>query len=133
MRTARWVLGGCGLLLIAAGGRLLWVLPDPAGVALWLGGALVVHDGIIAPLVLAAGAAVAAVPARGVVRGALLTAGALVLVTLPLLLRPGAPANPSALPLPYGRNLAVVLAVVAVTAVAVALGPRLARARRGPR
>lgn len=128
MKAARWVLGGCGLLLIAVGGRLLSVLPDPVGVVVWLGGALVLHDGVIAPLVLAAGMAVAAVPARGLVRGALLTAGALVLVTLPVLLRPGAPPNPSALPLPYGRNLALVLAAVVVTAVAVAVVPRLVRA-----
>ncbi|MGW6690192.1 hypothetical protein [Streptomyces sp. NPDC054961] len=130
MKTARWVLGGCGLLLIAIGGRLLSVLPDPVGVVVWLGGGLVLHDGVIAPLVLAVGMAVAAVPARGLVRGALLTGGALVLITLPLLLRPGAPPNPSALPLPYGRNLAVVLGVVAVTALAVALA-RARTARRG--
>ncbi|MBT2472159.1 hypothetical protein J7E97_30960 [Streptomyces sp. ISL-66] len=128
MKAARWVLGGCGLLLIAVGARLLSLLPDPVAVGVWLGGALVLHDGVIAPLVLAAGMAVAAVPARGVVRGALLTAGALVLVTLPLLLRPGTPPNPSALPLPYGRNLALVLGVVAVTAAATALAPRLGRA-----
>ncbi|WP_405486952.1 hypothetical protein [Streptomyces sp. NBC_00096] len=125
----RWVLGCAGLLLIAIGGRLLSVLPDPAGVLVWLGGALVLHDGVIAPLVLAAGLAVAAGPARGPVRGALLTAGALVLVTLPLLLRPGAPPNPSALPLPYGRNLAVVLAAVAVAAGVVALVGRWRRQR----
>lgn len=131
MRWMRWILGGCGLLLIAIGGRLLSVLPDPLDVMVWLGGALVLHDAIIAPLVLAAGLAVAAVPARGVVRGALLTAGVLVLVTLPLLLRPGTPPNPSALPLPYGRNLLIVLAVVAVAAVALALAGRRGRARAG--
>ncbi|WTS92435.1 hypothetical protein OG904_02675 [Streptomyces sp. NBC_00096] len=129
MKGVRWVLGCAGLLLIAIGGRLLSVLPDPAGVLVWLGGALVLHDGVIAPLVLAAGLAVAAGPARGPVRGALLTAGALVLVTLPLLLRPGAPPNPSALPLPYGRNLAVVLAAVAVAAGVVALVGRWRRQR----
>nr|WSX48766.1 hypothetical protein OG409_07275 [Streptomyces sp. NBC_00974] len=133
MKAVRWVLGGCGLLLIAVGGRLLAVLPDPGGVVVWLGGALVLHDGVIAPLVLAVGMAVAAVPARGVVRGALLTGGALVLITLPLLLRPGVPANPSVLPLPYGRNLAVVLGVVAVTAPAVALVSVRSGRRRRPR
>ncbi|MCX5301346.1 hypothetical protein OG898_33615 [Streptomyces sp. NBC_00193] len=125
----RLLLGGAGLLLIAIGGRLLADLPDPLDVLVWMGGALVLHDGIIAPLVLAAGLAVAAVPARGLVRGALLTAGALVLVTLPLLLRPGTPPNPSALPLPYGRNLLLVLAAVAVAAGVMAVAGRWRRPR----
>ncbi len=132
MKSVRLLLGGAGLLLIAIGGRLLADLPDPLDVLVWMGGALVLHDAIIAPLVLVAGLAVAAVPARGLVRGALLTAGALVLVTLPLLLRPGTPPNPSALPLPYGRNLLLVLAAVAVAAgVAAAVGRRR-RVRPGP-
>lgn len=130
MKSLRPLLGGAGLLLIAIGGRLLADLPDPFDVLVWLGGALVLHDGIIAPLVLATGLAVAAVPARGLVRGALLTAGVLVLVTLPLLLRPGAPPNPSALPLPYGRNLAVVLAAVAVAAGVTAVVGRWQRRSR---
>lgn len=129
MKGVRLLLGGVGLLLIAIGGRLLADLPDPLDVLVWMGGALVLHDGIIAPLVLAAGLAVAAVPARGPVRGALLTAGVLVLVTLPLLLRPGAPPNPSALPLPYGRNLLLVLAAVAVAAGVTAVAGRWRRAR----
>ncbi|MFB7280867.1 hypothetical protein ACFCZV_27540 [Streptomyces hydrogenans] len=61
---------------------------------------------------------------RGTLRGALVVAGCLVLVTLPLLVRPGAPPNPSALPLPYGRNLAIVLAVVAAGATAYVLVQR---------
>ncbi|MER5759374.1 hypothetical protein [Streptomyces sp. NPDC002082] len=125
----RLLLGGAGLLLIAIGGRLLADLPDPLDVLVWMGGALVLHDGIIAPLVLVAGLAVAAVPARGLVRGALLTAGVLVLVTLPLLLRPGTPPNPSALPLPYGRNLLLVLAAVAVAAGVMAVAGRWRRSR----
>lgn len=132
MKSVRLLLGGAGLLLIAIGGRLLADLPDPLDVLVWMGGALVLHDAIIAPLVLAAGLAVAAVPARGLVRGALLTAGVLVLVTLPLLLRPGTPPNPSALPLPYGRNLLLVLAAVAVAAGVMAVVGRRRRARPGP-
>lgn len=130
MRTARYVLGAAGLLLIAIGARLVAVLPDPADVLVWLGGALVLHDGVLAPLALAAGLLVAAGPARGVVRGALLTGGALVLVTLPLLLRPGSPPNPSALPLPYGRNLLIVLAAVAAVAAVSAVSARFRRGRR---
>ncbi|WP_330333672.1 hypothetical protein OHS33_30760 [Streptomyces sp. NBC_00536] len=135
-RTARYLLGGLGLLLIAVGIRQVIALPDPLDVAIWLGGGLVLHDGIIAPLVLGVGLLLAAgaraagwsAAARGLVRGALLTGGVLVMVTLPLLLRPGAPPNPSALPLPYGRNLLLVLgAVLALTLVA---GATLAAGRR---
>ncbi|MBT2441992.1 hypothetical protein J7E93_18150 [Streptomyces sp. ISL-36] len=107
----------------------LWSLPRPEDVGVWLVGALVLHDGVLAPLVLAVGFLVAAGPARGVMRGALVVAGSLVLVTLPLLLRPGPPPNPSALPLPYGRNLLLVLGVVALVAASVVL---VRRRRRGP-
>jgi hypothetical protein len=116
--VVRYALGALGLLLIGVGGRQLAALPGPYDVLLWMAGALVLHDGVLAPVVLAVGLLVAAVPARPVVRGALVTGGALVLVTLPLLLRPGAPPNPSALPLPYARNVLLVLAVVAGGALA---------------
>ncbi|MET9696445.1 hypothetical protein ABZY31_05915 [Streptomyces sp. NPDC006529] len=133
----RYLLGALGLVLIAVGVRQVLALPDPLDVVIWLGGGLVLHDGIIAPLVFLVGLVLAAAGSgavrlapgrwpgpwsqgtRGLVRGALLTGGALVLITLPLLLRPGAPPNSSALPLPYGRNLLIVLgAVLAVTAAA---------------
>lgn len=116
--VVRCALGALGLLLIGVGGRQLAAQPDPYDVLLWMAGALVLHDGVLAPVVLAVGLLVAALPARPVVRGALVTGGALVLVTLPLLVRPGAPPNPSALPLPYARNLLLVLAVVAAVALA---------------
>ncbi|GHB60850.1 hypothetical protein GCM10010347_33640 [Streptomyces cirratus] len=116
MTVYRYTLGALGLLLAAVGARLVAVLPDPLDVLVWLGGALVLHDAVIAPLVLGAGLLTAALPARGLLRGTLLTGGAVLLVTLPLLLRPGGAANPSALPLPYGRNLLLVLGAVAVAA-----------------
>ncbi|MFJ7204776.1 hypothetical protein ACIQWR_14690 [Streptomyces sp. NPDC098789] len=134
----RYLLGGVGLLLVAVGVRQVLALPDPWDVLVWLGGGLVLHDAVIAPLVLAVGLLLAAgaraarwpAGARGLVRGALLTGGALVLVTLPLLLRPGAPPNPSALPLPYGRNLLIVLgAVVLLAAAALAVMVAVGRAR----
>ncbi|MET3984529.1 hypothetical protein [Streptomyces sp. PvR034] len=135
----RYVLGGVGLLLVAVGVRQVFALPDPWDVLVWLGGGLVLHDAVIAPLVLAVGLLLAAgaraarwsAGARGIVRAALLTAGALVLVTLPLLLRPGAPPNPSALPLPYGRNLLIVLGAVLVLASAALVGLVVAGRARG--
>lgn len=117
MRTAnvlRYGLGVLGVALVGLGAWLVVAEPDPLGVLVWLAGALVLHDGILAPLVLAVGLLLVGRRRRGLWRGALLVAGSVVLVTLPLLVRPGAPPNPSALPLPYPRNLAIVLAAVAV-------------------
>lgn len=136
MRTAdvlRYALGGLGVALIGIGAWLVASQPQPAGVLLWLAGAVVLHDGIIAPLVLAVGLMVVGRRQRGVLRGALVVAGSLILVTLPLLLRPGAAPNPSALPLPYARNLVIVLAVVAAVAGALILvRRRRTRPQRGP-
>ncbi|MFD4370159.1 hypothetical protein [Streptomyces sp. NPDC058486] len=117
----RYAAGGLGLVLIGVGAWRVAAQPDPLGVLVWLAGAIVLHDGIIAPLVLAVGLLLVGRSERGVLRGALVVAGSLTLVTLPLLVRPGEPPNPSALPLPYGRNLAIVLAAVAVVAAAVIL------------
>ncbi|WP_308080506.1 hypothetical protein [Streptomyces sp. NK15101] len=110
----RYALGALGVALVGLGAWLVVAEPDPLGVLVWLAGALVLHDGILAPFVLAVGLLLVGRRRRGPLRGASLVAGSVVLVTLPLLVRPGAPPNPSALPLPYGRNLAVVLLAVAV-------------------
>lgn len=128
--AVRAALGGAGLLLLAVGGRRFAELRDPYEVLAWLAGAVLVHDALLGPLVLAAGALVAALPARRAVRAALVTGGALTLVALPALLRPGSPANASVLPLPYGRNLLLLLALTAAAGSAAALLARWARRRR---
>ncbi|MFF3246603.1 hypothetical protein ACFYWY_23380 [Streptomyces sp. NPDC002870] len=110
----RIVVGALGLALMAVGATLLLTGGQLKDVALWLAGAIVLHDGIIAPLVLGVGLLLAAVPARGTVRGGLVVAGCLTMIALPPLLRPGAPTNPSALPLDYLRNWLLLLAAVAV-------------------
>ncbi|MFD7013574.1 hypothetical protein [Streptomyces sp. NPDC059928] len=72
---------------------------------------------------------------RGLVRGALMTAGCLILVALPVLLRPLPTANSTVLPLDYVSGLLVSLAVVAAVAVllGVARWAKGRRAARGPR
>ncbi|WP_329462120.1 hypothetical protein [Streptomyces sp. NBC_01431] len=72
---------------------------------------------------------------RGLVRGALMTAGCLILVALPVLLRPLPTANSTVLPLDYVSGLLVSLAVVAAVAVllGVARWTKERRAARGPR
>ncbi|MEV6651617.1 hypothetical protein [Streptomyces sp. NPDC051219] len=105
------LLMGIGMALLAGGGQF-------RDVALWLAGAVVLHDGVIAPLVLAAGLLLGGIAARGAVRAALIVAGCLTVVALPVMLRPGAPTNASALPLDYVRNWLLLLgAVAAVTAI----------------
>ncbi|TXS23097.1 hypothetical protein EAO71_22270 [Streptomyces sp. ms191] len=110
--------------MIGIGAWRIAVQPAPAEVWVWLAGAVVLHDAILAPLVLVVGLLLVGRRDRGLLRGAAIVAGSVLLVTLPLLLRPGAPPNPSALPLPYGRNLVIVLAAVAVTTGAVLLERR---------
>ncbi|MFF4873355.1 hypothetical protein [Streptomyces sp. NPDC000961] len=129
-RVLRYAVGGTGVGLIVLGAWLVAAQPASGDVLVWLAGALVVHDGLLAPLVLAVGLLIAGRPERGLWRGALVIAGSVVLVTLPLLLRPGPAPNPSALPLPYGRNLAIVLAAVAVGAVSLGLVRRWRRSQR---
>ncbi|MDI5937901.1 MULTISPECIES: hypothetical protein [unclassified Micromonospora] len=101
--------------------------PDlkPAGVLLFLAGVLAGHDLVWMVVLLAGGAAVARwVPRRHrpVARAAAISAAALTVVAVPLVLGFGRPPdNPSVLPLPYGRNLAAVLLLVAGAALAAGL------------
>jgi hypothetical protein len=130
MRTA---LGAAGLALMAAGLYLLVTGGQFKDVALWLAGAVVLHDLLVAPLVLAVGLLLALLPARGLLRGALVTAGCLTVIALPVLLAPGTPRNPSVLPLDYPRNWLLTLAAVAAVTAAVLVARRLrgrARERR---
>lgn len=134
-RTVRLALAATGLALLGWGGWLLLYQTRDGTVvqvARWLVGAVVLHDAVMAPLVLSVGWLLSRLSppwARGVLRGGLTVAGCLTLLALPLLLRPGPPANPSVLPLDYPRNWALALTVVAVTT-AVLLLARWPRWRR---
>ncbi|GAA2438565.1 hypothetical protein ACFPFX_36385 [Streptomyces mauvecolor] len=119
MRTA---VGAAGVALMAFGALLLWGQSTHWDVLIWLAGAVVLHDGVIAPLVLGVGFLVGGLKHRGLVRGALLAAGCLTLVALPVLLRPLPTANSSVLPLDYVRGLLISLAAVAVLAVLLGAG-----------
>ncbi|WP_433337627.1 hypothetical protein [Spirillospora sp. CA-294931] len=104
------VLIGIGLLGIVRD------LDDPVGWAVWFAGVVVAHDAVLMPAVLAAGALTGRLPdayRRGA-QVALAMAAVVSLVALPLVLGKGRRAdNPSQLPLSYGWNLLVVLAVIA--------------------
>ncbi|MFF0465193.1 hypothetical protein [Streptomyces mexicanus] len=126
----RVVAGAAGLALLAQGVSLLRDVPGPGGVVVWLAGAVALHDALIAPLVLLIGRLVVRGTLRGPVRGALLVAGALTLVALPPLLRPGPRANPTVLPLDYPRNWLITLAAVAAVTVVDVAARAVRRARR---
>ncbi|MEV6800368.1 hypothetical protein AB0M91_18750 [Micromonospora rifamycinica] len=107
--------------MLTMGYAVLGALADPdlspAGVLLFLAGVLVGHDLVWMAGLLAAGAVLTRVVPdrhRRLTRVAAISAAAVTVVALPLV--PGfgrSPDNPSALPLPYGRNLAAVLLLVA--------------------
>jgi hypothetical protein len=110
-----------GALFIAIGlwGILTATDSDPLGWAVWFGGAAVVHDGVLVPCVLLVGALTTRLPLsyRRRVQVVLMTGAVVTLVALPFVLGLGRRAdNPSILPLPYGRNLLIVLAVIATAA-----------------
>lgn len=129
----RWLLYAAGVGILGFGAQGLLHAADktnPQRAALWLGGGVLVHDAVLAPLVLlGAGLVVRYVPlvARPVVQGALFVSGVLSLVALPLLTgRGGAPDNPTTNPLPYEGNLGLVLLVV-WTVAALLVAMRVAR------
>ncbi|MGW6985538.1 hypothetical protein ACWGE1_39785, partial [Streptomyces sp. NPDC054932] len=87
----RYVCGGLGLVLMTFGGLLLVREPEPWRIGLWLAGGVLVHDGLVAPLVLAVAAlcAAAGLRLRGVPRAALIVAGSLTVIALQAQLRAG--------------------------------------------
>ncbi|MET8982788.1 hypothetical protein ABZX85_45150 [Streptomyces sp. NPDC004539] len=130
MKAARVVAGAVGVVLMGVGVSLLVDVRDLPGVLLWLGGAVVLHDAVLAPTVLLAGPLLVRGGARGPVRGGLLVAGALTVVALPVLLRPGPKPNSSVLPLDYPRNWLLALAAVTVATALVLVARRVRRGRR---
>nr|WP_168512863.1 hypothetical protein [Streptomyces sp. S1D4-11]QIY99255.1 hypothetical protein HEP87_41695 [Streptomyces sp. S1D4-11] len=133
VKVLRLLAGAAGLALMGVGVFLLLDVQDLMGVLEWLGGAVVLHDALIAPLVLLVGLVLVRGGVRGPVRGALLVAGALTAVALPVLLRPGPRANSTVLPLDYPRNwLLTLVAVATVTALLVAAKEVRSSRRRPP-
>ncbi|WP_327327070.1 hypothetical protein OG735_34635 [Streptomyces sp. NBC_01210] len=132
MKVIRVLAGAAGVAFMGVGASLLLDVRDLTGVLVWLGGAVVLHDALIAPLVLLVGLVLVCGGVRGPVRGALLVAGALTVVALPVLLRPGRTANSSVLPLDYPRNWLIALVAVATVAAFVLTVRRFARRRRPP-
>jgi hypothetical protein len=129
MRTARIILITVGVLGLGWG---VFVLLDTVafkrlpGLALWIGGAIVVHDAVLSPLVFAlgvltrraghrlAGGVIVTVQAT-IVLGSLVT----VLVLPEIVAQNLGSKNPTVLPLDYALNLGVFWLVLIVLSVAV--------------
>lgn len=103
-----------GVLMTLWGGWELWQNVDLHGLVrlpLWLGGAVVVDDFVLAPLTLGVGWLVAKWSRRPdghrkipVIRTTLLYVGITSLIAVPLLLRQGTGVNPTILPRDYLRD-----------------------------
>ncbi|MCB9387146.1 MAG: hypothetical protein H6517_04900 [Microthrixaceae bacterium] len=112
---------------------------DPGNWIPWLVGAAIIHDAIVLPLVLLVGAGFASIGRPGIrvaLRWAVAVGAVITLATWPVVRRWGAqPGDPSELPLPAGRNLVVLWAVLLVGAVAVGvfLEHRRSAATESPR
>jgi hypothetical protein len=126
MRTARWLTGSLGVLLLGYG---IWRIvqfsdaTQPRHLGGWLVAALVLHDGILGWLVVGIGWLLGRfVPgrARAYLQGGLITAGLVSLVAAPMIYRRGkSQPGQSLLERNYLANLLIIFAcIAAVTAIA---------------
>jgi hypothetical protein len=133
---AFWVSAAIGWVVIGIGLRGVFehsIDTRPANLAKFVVGGALLHDLLIAPLVIVAAVLLARIVpgrARAVVQAALVISGVLAVFSYPLVRAYGLAANnPTSLPFNYARNLTIVLGVVW----AVAAGVLLVRLRKlGP-
>ena len=136
MLLARRLFAAAGLALLAYGvARLFLVvaLGDLLLLAVWMVGAVAIHDGLLSPLVLGVGAALRRwVPDRGrrFVQLGLIIGSMITVIAVPMIYLEGSqPPEKAILLQHYGVNLTVLLAIVAgVTLVLYAV--RVAQDRR---
>lgn len=137
MKIIRIVLGVAGGLLIGYGAaRLLHGLPGPMLALLggWLLAVLVIQLGVLAPLVLAVGAAVRGIPdrGRGIVQAGLIIVGTVTLIAIPLMLRQFSQPPAKAMLLQDYRLNLLLLVVIIAAGLCFAYAIRVSRDRRRP-
>lgn len=122
MRAYRIVLAVPGALLLALGVfRLVTQLPagDLLALAIWMGAAVALHDGLVAPVTLGTGLLLTRVPPRPrrYLQGALVVAALITVIAIPLIGRAGSqPRSKAILLRDYAGNLTLLLALTATTA-----------------
>jgi hypothetical protein len=135
IRRIRVVIGGAGVLLGMFGVfRLVTQIPGRSllGLAVWLVGALVLHDAVLSPAVVGIGTALRKAPprARTYLQGALIAGGLVTVIAIPLIYRTGSqPRVKAILGQDYGSHLVWLLALISAVAVLSYLG-RVLRGRR---
>ena len=118
----RVLLGAVGALLALFGGlRLATEIPGSQllVLAVWLVGALVVHDAVLSPLIVGLGVLLHRMPARlrRHVQAALVAGGIVTVVAIPLIYRAGSqPEVKAVLEQDYAVNLALLLVIIIGTA-----------------
>ena len=123
VRRIRVVIGAAGGLLVAFGVfRLGTEVPGRSllGLALWLGGALVLHDAVLSPGIVGVGSMLRRIPARArsYVQGALIAGGLVTVVAVPMVYRAGSqPAAEAILEQDFRANLALLVALICGVAV----------------
>jgi uncharacterized membrane protein YhaH (DUF805 family) len=139
--ACRLVLVVAGVALLGFGGVVFLLDVNPSnypGLAIWLAGAIVLHDGVAALAVFGATVLVRrahGIPfvVRAIVQGAAVVALVVTVLVLPEFLAIAmGPANPSVLPLDYAGNLLLFhagLAAVTVATVVIAVTVRRSRDR----
>ena len=138
MRAWRWAFASPGVVLLGFGlFRLVTEIPfrNLAVLVLWLLAAVLIHDGVLAPLVLAVGRALAVLPARlrRYVQAALIAAVPVTVIAIPLIyLRGSQPASKSLLRQNYGAHLGLLISMIAGASL-VAYGLRVVRDHWSPR
>jgi hypothetical protein len=130
----RWraVLAVAGILLGLYGfGRLVTQVPGHSliGLAVWLVAALIIHDGIASPLIIAVGALLAGMPPRGrrYLQAGMIMGVMITVIAVPMIVRQDSqPLSKAILTQNFGANLTLLLGLVSVgTLVAYAI--RVAR------
>lgn len=139
----RWALIVGGLGLLGVGGLTLLLDVKPAaylGILVWFAGALVIHDGIIGPIIFGVTVIMRKAGRRmpvmvlAIVQAAIVIAAILTALVLPAAIKKEAgSANPTILPLDYLPNLGGFYFVLAALTVAVVLIYLLVTSRREKR
>lgn len=143
VRSVRLALAAAGLIVLLVGMWKVLHAVQPASyvwLVVWLLGAILLNDAVIAPVVGLLRALAHRVLRRrpgatlALVKGGFIVAGVLVLVVVPeIWAQQLGPANPTILPSDYSGRLTVVLAVVAAVTLVAAVGASVRRRYRDRR